>query len=311
MSSGRFRSDGIDAGEADSDPRSSVGRYCLRIGPRQIELQKGEAFVGRDETCRVVVSGALVSRRHARILLEEGELSVEDLGSANGTFVNGAEVQGRVPIRPGDRLFIGSFDIDVGRLEGPSPPSGVTGDNVLDRATPSSGVALARKLSVTEDTERAGTVTERGPSRGELDLEAIESAGRLAERMFARGRPLAGRDILSEPLSQILAAVQNGRRLEAHVLDAAGRWAMKLAQEVFDASWLNLAVEIHLVAGYPMKPETLEQIISLRKKAPIGDDELVAQYHARMRAMIGFMPLSERLLYAELLGEDAPSGDDE
>lgn len=311
MSSGRFRSDEIDGGEADSDPASSAGRYYLRIGPRQIELHRGDTFIGRDETCHVAISGALVSRRHARILLEEGELSLEDLGSRNGTFLNGAMVQGRVPIRPGDRLFVGSFDIDVVRLEGASPPSGVTGDSAFDRATPSSGVALARKLSATGEEERAAAATKRSSAQREPDLDTIESAGRLAERMFVLGRPLAGRDLLSEPLKRVLAALQAGRHLDPVILDATGRWAMKLALEVFDANWLNLAVEIHLLAGHPMKRETLEQIISLRKKAPIGDDELIARYHGRVCMTIGVRPLAERLLHAELVGEDPPSDDDE
>jgi pSer/pThr/pTyr-binding forkhead associated (FHA) protein len=90
MPSGPFRAGPDEAGQGASDPEISVGGYFLRIGPRQIPLSSGETLVGRGEECDVVISGALVSRRHARILFDDGEPSVEDLGSMNGTFVNGA-----------------------------------------------------------------------------------------------------------------------------------------------------------------------------------------------------------------------------
>lgn len=311
MSSGQFRSGAIDADGAVSDPESFVGRYCLRIGPRQIQLLKGETFIGRDEACQVVISGALVSRRHACIRLEEGELSLEDLRSTNGTFVNGAKVRGRVPIRPGDRLFVGSFDIDVAWLEGAAPSSGVTGKDAFHRATPSSGIALAGKLAAAREKDHAEALTERHPPRSVLDLDDIEAAARLAEQMFAQGRPLAGRDILSEPLKRVLAAAREGRLLDPQVLDAAGRYAMKVAQQVCDANWVNFTIEIHLRAGHAMRMEILQQIVALRKIAPVGDDELIARYRTRMHAMIKFMPLSERLQYADLFEHVSSSDDDE
>jgi hypothetical protein len=307
MSSEQFRSGPGEADDRESDPEISVGRYCLVIGPRQIELHAGETLIGREDACELVVLDSLVSRRHARVLFEDGELSIEDLGSANGTFLNGAKVQGRVPLRPGDRIFIGSFEIDVVWFERDLPASGTFAHDPFDRATPSSGVAVVGKLTKTvakvseiSEQESWEPVTQRGQRTGDTDLEVIESAGLLAERMFALGRPLVGRDILSGPLNQIRDAATGGRSLDTKTLDAAARYAIKLAQEVFDANWVNLAIEIHLHAGHPMQTETLEQIIALRKKAPIGDDGLIAQYYERVRALMAFMPLGEKVLYAEL-----------
>jgi len=298
MSSGQFRGGVVGAGENDSEPESSVGRYGVRIGPRQIRLHAGETIIGRDEACQIVVTGGLVSRRHARIVFECGELGIEDLGSTNGTFLNRAAVHGRVPLNPGDRIFVGSSEIEVVWHEGESPESGTFGD-ALDRATPSSGVSLAARVAVAPPPDHWGAVTERGV-RSALDLEAIESAERLAERMFALGRPLAGRDILSEPLNKLLLLARSGQVPEPEIVDAAGRCAMRLAQEVFDANWINLAVEIHLLADHPMRPETLRQVIALRKKAPIGDDELIARYHSQSCGRMQSMTLGERVLYAEL-----------
>jgi len=185
------------------------------------------------------------------------------------------------------------------------PPLGLLlTDDAVDRATPPSGVAVigkaTKKVAKAAEPDSWEPVTQQAPRASVTDLEVIESAGLLAERMFARGRPLAGRDILSGPLNQILDAARGGGSLNTKTVDAAARYAIKLAQEVFDANWVNLAIEIHLHAGHSMKMETLEQIIALRKKAPIGDDGLIAQYYERLRALMDFMPLEEKVLYAEL-----------
>jgi len=308
---GPFRSGPDATGQRASDPEISVGGYFLRIGPRQIPLSSGETLVGRGEECDVVINGALVSRRHARILFDDGEPSVEDLGSMNGTFVNGARLQGRVPICPGDRMFVGSFEIQFLWIGSEPPESGVKADDVCDRATPPSGVSVATSLPTSRESDHWGAVTERGRVADLFDLETIESAGRLAERMFALGRPLAGRDILFGPLNQVLAATRAGQAVDSEILDAAGHHAMKLAHEACDANWMNLAVEIHVLADHPMRAETLERVIELRSKAPVGDDTLIAQLHRQMQKETATMPLGERLLLSDLAALIPPTDDDD
>jgi hypothetical protein len=311
MSSGQFQGEAFEVGEDDSEPDSSIGRFCVRVGPRQISLHAGESIIGRDETCRIVVAGALVSRRHARILLESGELCIEDLGSTNGTFVNLARIHGRVPLYRGDRIFVGTSEIEVVWRDGMSPKSGTFGDDVQDRVMRSSGVSLARRLDIASLPGRRSAVTERDARVAPPELEALESAERLADRMFELGQPLDGRAILSEPLREVLSLARSGRIPEPRVLDAAGRCALKLTRAVVDARWMDLAVEIHLLADQPMRAETLRQVIALRKSAPIGDDDLIARYHAQVRRMIGLMPLAERLLHAELANHIPCADDDE
>ena len=59
--------------------------------------------IGRDPACDLTIDDNLLSRRHARLLLEEDRLKVIDLGSANGTFLNGEKIQEAVA-HPGDEL---------------------------------------------------------------------------------------------------------------------------------------------------------------------------------------------------------------
>jgi len=79
-----------------------------RIGSR-VFLPEGETVLGRSESCTVVLGVESVSRRHCSILVSGGEVRVLDLGSTNGTWLNGRRLQADEPARieVGDRLEIG------------------------------------------------------------------------------------------------------------------------------------------------------------------------------------------------------------
>jgi len=72
-----------------------------------IRLRSEETVIGRRHGCDVRVPSASVSRRHCLLSWRDDYLSVEDLDSANGTYLNGERVAGRQAVRPGDRLEVG------------------------------------------------------------------------------------------------------------------------------------------------------------------------------------------------------------
>jgi len=70
--------------------------------------------LGRASECDVVLPDSLVSRRHARVWIESGQLKVEDLGSRNGISVNGERVV-RLRVDEGDQLTVGSHSFQITR----------------------------------------------------------------------------------------------------------------------------------------------------------------------------------------------------
>ena len=92
-----------------------------------------ELLVGRSATGEGSLEGdPELSREHARITREAGELVIEDLGSTNGTFVNGARITARTPLRPGDKLSLGNSTLQVairvpGAAESPAPSPAAAG----------------------------------------------------------------------------------------------------------------------------------------------------------------------------------------
>jgi ABC-type multidrug transport system ATPase subunit/pSer/pThr/pTyr-binding forkhead associated (FHA) protein len=69
--------------------------------------------IGRGEECDIRLDGLLISNRHAAVVNTNSNLTIEDLNSTNGTYVNGARITGRKPIRPEDVIQIGPFVLRV------------------------------------------------------------------------------------------------------------------------------------------------------------------------------------------------------
>lgn len=88
-------------------------RYYIDVEGRSIELPEGEVTVGRSRNCTVAVKDVTVSRHHATIWLEAGRARVCDLGSSNGTFVNGRRVQGEAGLASGDKVAVGETEMQL------------------------------------------------------------------------------------------------------------------------------------------------------------------------------------------------------
>jgi phosphoserine phosphatase RsbU/P len=85
------------------------------------ELVDGETVIGRLPECGVQLQSNMVSRRHARIVREGDRAFVEDMGSGNGTYVNGQRIEGRVELAHDDRIKLGPILL---RFEADSVPDG-------------------------------------------------------------------------------------------------------------------------------------------------------------------------------------------
>ena len=85
---------------------STVSRW-LMVGRGRITLSGLEHVIGRDPASAVYIDSPGVSRRHARIVLDGGDAVLEDLGSKNGTAVNGQPLNGTVMLKDGDEIRLG------------------------------------------------------------------------------------------------------------------------------------------------------------------------------------------------------------
>jgi len=75
-----------------------------------------EIVIGRSSDLDMVLVEDMVSRKHAKITTTGGQIVIQDLGSTNGTFVNGEKIR-KVRLKPGDRILIGTSILKVVELE--------------------------------------------------------------------------------------------------------------------------------------------------------------------------------------------------
>jgi len=109
-------------------------QMIMRTGPtpgKVFELNKNELYIGRDVSNDIVANDSEVSRKHARIVLQAGGFVLEDLGSTNGTFVNGQRLMGPHVLRPGEVIMLGEnvslafetgYDADATMVSAPAQP---------------------------------------------------------------------------------------------------------------------------------------------------------------------------------------------
>ncbi len=90
------------------DPRLVVQRAPGHERGAAYEIAEG-ATLGRGDV-EIHLEDAFASSRHARIVRQGGVLVLEDLGSTNGTFLNGEPLGGPQPLHPGDRVRIGDSE---------------------------------------------------------------------------------------------------------------------------------------------------------------------------------------------------------
>ncbi|MBI3965883.1 MAG: FHA domain-containing protein, partial [Chloroflexi bacterium] len=130
-----------ESGVAASRPAHETGLFDLVFenGPQAgtaIRLGAEPASIGRRADNMIVLSDREVSRHHARVEIRGGVVVLTDVGSTNGTFVNGLRIEGPQVLRPGDFVELGS-SCAVLRLN-PSAPAAASEETVVSGGAVSS-----------------------------------------------------------------------------------------------------------------------------------------------------------------------------
>jgi hypothetical protein len=145
-------------------------RYSLRFlsgksqGSEYVLADPMEIVVGRSSDADMILMEGMVSRRHARFRLRNRELIVEDLGSTNGTFVNGEKVRRRRLVE-GDRVLVGTSIVKVVFSQAPlgtkPPPPKIDATDDVATADRHAMAGELDEVGVPELVEMFGTARQR------------------------------------------------------------------------------------------------------------------------------------------------------
>lgn len=91
-----------------------MARLILSLRGRELDkflLGQGKVVIGRSPDCDITIDNPAVSRRHATIDFNGSEYILTDLGSSNGTFLNGEKINAAEVLKPGDSISVAKFSL--------------------------------------------------------------------------------------------------------------------------------------------------------------------------------------------------------
>jgi hypothetical protein len=232
-----------------------LARFRLRFLLQEIDLPPGDTLVGRSANCQVTLDDPLVSREHAKIHIQDGLATVEDLGSRNGVQVGGQVIRGKVPLANGDRIRIGTQELVFLELSASveRPTQASTRQTgfmchcaACSRAYPEE--LLACPACGSRERVEDDTLTGSGQKDWGLALaaEAVERARGAHVHSLER--------VLAHARAGVEQRLAEGRGVERHLLDGIALAAAEVAVARGEAGWGRWALSIHASLG--MVPST-------------------------------------------------------
>jgi transcriptional regulator with AAA-type ATPase domain/polyferredoxin len=273
-------------------------------GSVEAELGSGAHVIGSSPECDITILDPTVSRRHASLAIDGGSISIEDLGSTNGTSVNGDRIDGPTLLDDGADIKLGRVRLHVGRIVQPAA------ERRLEDSSMSSGesvllgpatVGFLRDAGEEVSFKEGDVVVRRGEHQeffyvvieGEVELLLSEDENRGrplarlgeggifgAESALGKGGAAIGAIAVSDvrllryPASALPSALQESASLRRKLL---GGFARNLRKTTSDAIDLMRGTEVmaRLVQG-DTEPDTMIAV-SPRMKAVKRKIEELAQ----------------------------------
>ena len=182
-----------------------------RVGDQDVrfELAEGLHVMGRATDCSVVLAESSVSRRHAELEYASGKVRVRDLGSHNGTQVNGATVEGWRGVGPGDQLSLGRAVFTLGGGLDSQALMTIVGDHH------STGVAITWQEATGREAGGTKQIARRAGKRAELFAILAEAGSLLIT-------PSSPEELFEPILDLVDAALTPERALIALLDDESG-----------------------------------------------------------------------------------------
>ena len=269
----------------------------------------GELMIGRAADGDGRLGGdPELSRRHARIVRDGAALVIEDLGSSNGTHVNGARLAGRHALRAGDVVKLGRTTLEVrtGVAEEPATQGGPRAAGGSARSGPEGPLATPVEQTVSPAGVRGAPAPARGPSPSAEVLHAkqripIPAQGLTIGRMTDNDIVVAS-DLASRYHARIVAAdgrhfladleTMNGTYLNGERLRGESRWLSPGDRITVGGESLRFLVGQETRLGVPSAPLARVQAVRLTgDRLTIGrdpandvvlDDPNVSRFHAEV-----------------------------
>jgi hypothetical protein len=225
-----------------------LARYRLRFLLQEFDLPPGESIIGRGPDCRITIIDPLVSRHHARVVVDGETATIEDLGSRNGLRVNGHVINGAQALSDGDRIRIGTQDLAFTQIDTGPQSSSRKATGFLCQCkkchTPYPQEMQRCPNCGSEDKE-----DERAPAE-ELDDSgrqtwALQLLMEMLEKAILHGRSDDAERILGQAILAVEERLKIKAVLDVEHVDAVGAAAARVSCLQRTGKWAKWALELH------------------------------------------------------------------
>jgi pSer/pThr/pTyr-binding forkhead associated (FHA) protein len=255
-------------------------RFWLEHGAQNIELRPGTLSLGRSSACNIVLDDNLVSRKHAEIVVTDTAVSVRDLGSVNGVYVNSRRINESQSARDGDRIQIGQHEFKLRMVARDSVP-------VIDRLT-------AETLHGGSDTSERDEQTHAG--------DVFDLLGPVADKVLALGRGDEAERILSGVLQSVVREVQAGREVDGSMTERAASYAIRIAEATGRPNWLDYTIELFSGSNRVLPAPLVDRLYDVVRKARGMNVAAFRAYVAKLQANAAMLGPSDRFVLQRLEG---------
>jgi len=225
-------------------------RYRLRFLLQEFDLPRGATIIGRSLDCNLTIEDPLVSREHARIVIDEDHARIEDLGSRNGVRLNGLRVRQPAMLRDGDRVRIGTQDLVFCRVD----PNGKTHSRTTGvlRLCAKCRLPYAREAlscphcEATEQTDEGTLTTDSEDYRVAWSVQLIVET---IERALGLGRQADAERIVRRATGKLDELILSGDVLDARALGSVASKVATMTLVTDDPTWLLWVIDLHRRTG--------------------------------------------------------------
>jgi len=271
-------------------------RYAVRYRGQLFPIHGNQATLGRNLDCDVVLSGPLVSRVHARVVLDADGATVEDLLSRNGVAVDGVLIDGPRRIDPGARLRLGDETVELiaERVDrGPRPatisqpgserPSGKLRTTDSERPSGQTRVPDSQRPQMPEELDE---LTHRA--------DLFDLLGAAVERAFAANNGEEVVRLLGRHMERIVEQARAERHPNDELHGRAALYAVRLAVATLKPQWFDYVVRLYMTLAVPLPLPIVDQLSAHIRRVPGMNRQLLRDYVARLRHDAGRMTADQR-----------------
>ncbi len=276
-------------------------QFNLAYRGNTVWLPPGQLYLGRSVACHIVIDDPMVSRRHAQMTVTTRHVTIEDLNSINGVYVNGERLVGRpLVLRPNDRIQVGSEELvfGTGTRSAESTARATATMSGLDPVVPAGGA------DADADPEHR---PDFGAAEQTCKVDALSIIGDAADRALAEGNVAQAEQMLSSYLTDVLnSALQSKSVLNETVVNAM-RCGLKLAWATRNGAWFDYVIELLYARRLPPPDEYMESLYATLDQVGPVDLARLRRYVASLpQAIVAPTPNQQRqLAHASALLEAA------